>query len=55
MNYVCLSKSCPESNIVKEGAPEPLGDVLCGACGSLLTETTDDPTSQEVTNADPAN
>jgi len=55
MNYVCIDTSCTESGIVKQGPPEPIGDVWCGACLTLMDETDNEPTVIEVQSADPAN
>lgn len=55
MNYVCLTKTCSEYDVTKDGGTEPLGDVICGICQELMSETTDDPITSEVDNADPSN
>lgn len=55
MNYVCEIHDCTETGVIKKGATEPIGDVWCGSCQELMSETENEPTVIEVQSADPAN
>jgi hypothetical protein len=37
-SYACTNTSCPEQDKPKDALSPIVGDVICGACGSVCTD-----------------